>query len=70
MPGFSNVNRHKKVNIQLSFKNNSLDMTNLLCKLRKTGKDKIIFTAENIILNWLIFVSINNLHYYFISEAF
>ena len=33
-------------------------------------KDKIIRTIENIVLNWLIRVSMSNLYDYFIGESF
>ena len=41
-----------------------------MSKLYKLGKDIIIHTVENIILNWLICVSICNLQNHFIREDF
>ena len=50
MPGFLNVNKHKKKrNIQLKFQINRLNTTNLMGKLFKIGKEKKIF-VENIVL--------------------
>ena len=42
----------------------------MTCALCKIGKDEIIRTVENIIVDLLIRVSISNLHNYFIDETF
>ena len=64
------VNKNPKKNIKLNFQNNMLNSTNLTSKLFKIGKDKIIQTVENVILNWLIHISRSKLHNYFIGDAF
>ena len=66
---FLYTNKHKK-KIKLNFQNNHFYTTNLIVKLSKIGKNKIIHAVENIILKWLICLHINNLHNYFIIEAF
>ena len=48
--------KKKKIN----FMNNRLDTINLTGDLCKIGNDKIIRTVENIVLNWLILVSVSN----------
>lgn len=50
----------KKRNITLNF-HKRLNVTNLTGELCKIGNDRIIRIVENIIINWLIRVSINNL---------
>ena len=70
IPGFLYVNNHKKRKIKLNFQHNRLSTINLTGELCKIGKDKVFPTLEDIILNWLICVSINNLHNYFIGEVF
>ena len=64
MPLFFYFNKHQKIrNIQ----NNRLNTINLSGDLCKITKDKNIRTVEDIILNWLIYVS---LYHYFIGGAF
>ena len=70
IPGFLFVDKYKKKrNVKLNFQNNRLSKS-LTDKLYKIGRDKIIHTLENTILNWLIHVRISNLHNYFNSETF
>ena len=64
------MNKWKKNNIKLNFQNNRLNIKNLTVELCNTGNDKIIRSVENIVLNWLIRVSMSNLHNYFIRQAF
>ena len=51
MLDFLYVNKHKKGIKKLNIQNNRLNTTNLIGKLYKIGKDKIIHTVENITLN-------------------
>ena len=69
MSGFYILISTKK-NINLNFQNNKLIATHLTCKLGKMGNDKIIYTIENIVLNWLFRVSLRHLDNNFISHAF